>query len=97
MPNGCFFFILVTTGYLVDTSGYLAVTFGYLIATSGYFWLLCVTSWYFWFLVLVTMVIECFRRATIKMFLGKRGKKVSWLDLGVSKFLFDNFYWNRNS
>ena len=77
MPNGCFFFILVTTGYLVDTSGYLAVTFGYLIATSGYFWLLCVTSWYFWFLVLVTMVIECFRRATIKMFLGKRGKKVS--------------------
>ena len=37
------FYVLFTTGYLVDTSDYLAVTSSYLIATivtSGYFLLL---------------------------------------------------------
>ena len=42
------FFLLVTTGYIVDTSGYLVVTSGYLIDASCYFW----------FLVLVTTIKE---------------------------------------
>ena len=41
------FYLLVTTGYLVDTIGCLVITSGYLIATTCYFWLLLVTSRYF--------------------------------------------------
>ena len=52
------FFLLVTTGYIVDTCGYLVVTSGYLIDASGYFWLLFVTSCYFWFLILLTTIKE---------------------------------------
>ena len=38
------FYLLVTTGYLVDASVYSVVTSGYLITTPGYFWLFLVTS-----------------------------------------------------
>ena len=64
MPNvTCVpFFLLVTTGYLVNAGGYLAVTSTYLITVTDYFWLYLVTARYFWFLVLSSCIINgiCF-------------------------------------
>ena len=58
MPNATcvFLYLLVTTGYLVDTGSYLVVTCGYSSAITDHFWLLLLTSRCCWFLVLVTMI-----------------------------------------
>ena len=62
------FYLLVTTGYLVDASVYSVVTSGYLITTTGYFWLFLVTSGYFRFLVLVTTCNNYFPTTQINGF-----------------------------